>query len=138
MARRLNARAKTFGAEFAQLLETTREAEGDVSRIVKDIIADVRARGDAALIDLAARFDRATLTQETLRVGPDEIAVAERSCSKEAKAALFFAARARSLSQAPGPDESFIDESAPSLSLDGAGFRGTYVPGERHPIQARS
>src|SRR5580704_9573811 len=92
MARRLDACAKTFEAEFARLLEGKREAEEDVSSAVKDIIADVRARGDAALVELSARFDRARLTPETLRLEASAVEQAERACSKEAKDALQFAA----------------------------------------------
>ena len=37
-------------------------AEADVEATVDAIIADVRARGDAALIEYAAKFDHAELT----------------------------------------------------------------------------
>ena len=62
MARRLDARAKNFAADFAALIESKREAEEDVSREVKSIIAEVRAQGDAALIALSRRFDKADLS----------------------------------------------------------------------------
>ena len=45
--------------------------EVDVQKIVSDIIADVRARGDAALLDYCERFDRVKL--DTLEVTRDEI-----------------------------------------------------------------
>ena len=48
--------------------------EVDVAAIVKDIIADVRARGDAALIDYCAKFDHVELI--TLEVSQEEIAAA--------------------------------------------------------------
>ena len=62
MARRLNARAKDFEQQFSALLNSARDTEDDVSRAAGEIIADVRARGDSALIELSARFDRVTLT----------------------------------------------------------------------------
>src|SRR5258706_15124996 len=74
MPRRLDARAKTFASEFAALIESKRDAEDDVSRDVKAIIAEVRANGDAALIALSRRFDRVERSAETLRVSPHEIA----------------------------------------------------------------
>ena len=44
--------------------------EVDVQKIVSDIIADVRARGDAALLDYCERFDKVRLTD--LEVSPAE------------------------------------------------------------------
>ena len=43
---------------------------------VRAIVDDVRLRGDAALLELTARFDRANLTAETLRVPEQTIAKA--------------------------------------------------------------
>ena len=51
-----------FEARFTALLGMKREEAEDVDQAVAAIIADVRARGDAAVIDLTARFDRLTLT----------------------------------------------------------------------------
>ncbi len=42
---------------FQALLGMKREASADVDQAVRGIIADVRARGDAALIDLSKKFD---------------------------------------------------------------------------------
>ena len=49
-----------FPAAFDALLHQTRNAAEQVDRPVAAIIAEVRARGDAALIDYTARFDRLT------------------------------------------------------------------------------
>src|SRR5258706_4544829 len=92
MPRRLDARAKTFASEFAALIESKRDAEDDVSRDVKAIIAEVRADGDAALIALSRRFDRVELSAENLRVSPDEITAAWCTCAQDLKAALSLAA----------------------------------------------
>ena len=51
--------------------------EVDVQKIVSDIIADVRARGDRALLDYCERFDRVKL--DSLEVDPGEIDAAMRS-----------------------------------------------------------
>ena len=58
MAIRLDARDTDFEAAFAALLSGKREASVDVTDVVTKIIADIRARGDAALIEYTRRFDR--------------------------------------------------------------------------------
>lgn len=50
-----------FEAAFQAVLGAKREDSPDVEAIVADIIADVRARGDAAVIELTAKFDRLEL-----------------------------------------------------------------------------
>lgn len=47
--------------------------DADLMRIVAAIINDVRARGDDALIDYAARFDRVELNHSQLRISEDEL-----------------------------------------------------------------
>lgn len=54
-----------------EILNRDIRAEADVEDTVDAIIADVRARGDAALIEYAARFDHAEL--DSVRVSPEEI-----------------------------------------------------------------
>lgn len=54
---RLDTRDTTFEAEFEALLDTARETTARVDEAVGAIIADVRERGDAALLDYTARFD---------------------------------------------------------------------------------
>ena len=51
-----------FETRFAGMLSMKREDAVDVNDAVAAIIADVRGRGDAALVDLTARFDRLELT----------------------------------------------------------------------------
>ena len=48
------------------------EPTSSVEDIVADIIANVREKGDAALLEYTARFDKAELT--SMQVTPDEIA----------------------------------------------------------------
>ena len=62
-----------FEAAFTGLLAAKRETQEDVQNAVAAILADVRARGDAALLEYTARFDRVTLTVELMRVTADEI-----------------------------------------------------------------
>jgi len=74
MPLRLSTRSGDFPERFAELLAMKREVSEEVTQVVKAIGAEVRARGDAALIDFTAKFDRLTLTPETLGVSADEIA----------------------------------------------------------------
>ena len=133
MAQRLDARAAEFAAQFEQLLYGQREAEEDVSRTVRAIIADVRARGDAALIELAQKFDRVTLTRESLRVSDGEIDAAVRSTDTALCEALQLAAgRIEAYHRRQLPDDALFTDSAGVM----LGWRwrplesvGLYVPG---------
>ena len=133
MARRLNARESDFEQRFAALVESARDEEEDVSRVVGEIIADVRARGDSALIELSARFDRVTLTAESLRVPQREIDDAYRHADDEVKSALSLAAsRIEAYHQRQGPlDESFVDDTGARLGWRWTPIQavGLYVPG---------
>jgi histidinol dehydrogenase len=68
---RLDAAAADFSENFEKLLHMKRETAEDVDIIVRDIIADVIARGDEALIDYSRRFDRIELTPATLRISAE-------------------------------------------------------------------
>jgi histidinol dehydrogenase len=133
MAKRLHARAPGFEQQFQALVNANRDTDDDVSRAVMDIIADVRARGDAALIDLSSRFDRVTLTVDTLRVPFREIEEAYKSADAEVKGALALAAsRIEAYHQRQLPlDESFADQSGARLGWRWTPLAsvGLYVPG---------
>ncbi len=92
MPLRLSTRAPGFAADFAALLAAKRETEADVDAAVAAILAEVKARGDAAVIEYTRRFDRLELTPATMRVSPREIADAAKSCANETLAALRLAA----------------------------------------------
>ena len=129
----LDATAATFEADFTKLLNAKREDSPDVDAVVADIIADVRKRGDAAVIDLTAKFDRITLTADTLRIMPEEIAQAVDEVSDEDKAALKLAAtriRAYHARQLP-EDAEWTDEAGATLGWrwTPVSAAGLYVPG---------
>jgi len=133
MARRLDSRAPGFAAQFDALLNAKREEEEDVAQAVRAIIADVRARGDAALVELSNRFDRAGLTAATLRLPQADIDAAEAHCEKDALAALDVAAnRIETYHRRQLPQDAwFTDEIGAGLGwrwtpLDSVGL---YVPG---------
>lgn len=77
---RLDASSPGFADAFAALLGAKREVSEDVDRVVGGIIADVRARGDEAVIDYTGRFDALDLTPATLRVSREEVDAAIAAC----------------------------------------------------------
>jgi histidinol dehydrogenase len=92
MPLRLDARAPGFADAFRRFVDAARGDEVGVDAVVADIIADVRRRGDAAVIAYTERFDRLALTADRLRISADEIAAARAACAADALAALDFAA----------------------------------------------
>src|SRR5258708_39905974 len=92
MARRLDARAPGFAAQFDALLNSKRAEQEDVVAVVRGIIADVRTRGDTALVELTNKFDNSNVTVETLRLSGAEIDAAAEHCDAKALNALNVAA----------------------------------------------
>ena len=88
---RLDARSADFPAKFRTFLDAKREASADVEQAVRAIIADVAARGDAALIELTQKFDRVDLGSIGMRVRPDELEAATAACEPAALDALKLA-----------------------------------------------
>ena len=122
-----------FEARFTDVLNAKREDSPDVDAIVTDIIADVRARGDAAVIDLTTKFDRMTLTPETLAFSPEEIEAACASVSDAERAALEMAAsRIRAYHERQMPENaSWTDSIGATLGWrwTAVSAAGLYVPG---------
>ena len=54
----------------------------DVKAIVAEVIADVEARGDAAVIDLTAKIEKVAITPETMRVEAAKIRAAHESAEQ--------------------------------------------------------
>ena len=76
----LNASDPDFESAFAAFLATKREVSEDVDAAVRSIIAQVRAHGDEAIIELTRRFDRLDLAATAMRVSEAEIAAAVAAC----------------------------------------------------------
>ena len=91
MPRSLDAGAAGFEADFAALLAAKREVLDDVEQAVAEILARVKAEGDAALVALTERFDRVRLSAAELRVADRDLAAAARSCGADTLAALDLA-----------------------------------------------
>jgi len=82
-----------FAAELARLLDRARTAEAGVEADVREIIAQVRARGDAALLDYTRRFDRhQPASAAALEIPRPRLAQARRSVAPDRLAALETAA----------------------------------------------
>ncbi len=133
MVQFLNTSDPDFEAQFAALLNAKREDSPDVDAVVSDIIADVRARGDAAVIELTAKFDRLELTTDTLRMSAEEVAEAAGQVPGDVREALVLAAeriRAYHARQMP-PDASWVDETGATLGWrwTAVSAAGLYVPG---------
>src|SRR5690349_6237032 len=88
----LSTRDRGFEAGFRQRLAANRESAADVDAVVAEIIEDVAARGDAALIDYTRRFDGVDLAPGTLRLTREEIAAGAKTAAGETVAALRLAA----------------------------------------------
>ncbi len=88
----LDLSAADFAARFAAIVDDRRDADADVSAVVRDIIADVRARGDAALAAYTAKFDGVDLAAVDVRVSDDEVQAAIKRCDASALDALKVAA----------------------------------------------
>jgi len=130
---RLDSRRPGFEADFAAFLSAKRDVRQDVDGVVAAILADVKARGDAAVLDYTRRFDRVDLTPATLRIGTDELAAAEAACDPAVLDALRLAAariRAFHERQLPGNTD-YVDAAGVRLGArwTAVGSVGLYVPG---------
>ncbi|TPK67571.1 histidinol dehydrogenase [Mesorhizobium sp. B2-4-19] len=122
-----------FEQRFAAFLTTKREVSEDVDAAVRQIIARVRAEGDAALIDYTQRFDRADLTSLGIAVSKQDIAAAYETADPRAIEALEFARdRIRSHHERQQPkDDRYTDAAGVELGWRWTAIEavGLYVPG---------
>jgi histidinol dehydrogenase len=134
---RLSSRDASFEADFKARLHWSADADAAIEERVAAILADVRQRGDAAVLDYTQRFDGLSaasvqaleLTQAELKAAFDGLPAAQRSALQAA------AARVRSYHEAQkkasGESWSYRDEDGTLLGqkvtpLDRVGI---YVPG---------
>ncbi|TMJ24883.1 MAG: histidinol dehydrogenase, partial [Alphaproteobacteria bacterium] len=133
MPLRLDASAPGFDKDFAAFLARNRDADQDVDRVVAEIIADVRARGDAAVLEYTRKFDRVETDAKGLRIADGERRAAAQKVPAAQREALAFAAkRIETFHRELMPqDVDFTDYTGTRL---GARYRpidsvGVYVPG---------
>ncbi len=129
----MNTADADFSRQFHAFLAARREEEADVSQTVAQIIADVRARGDAAVAELTQRYDELDVAATGLRVSDEEIATAVAEVPVQTMDALKLARdriEAFHRRQLPS-DDRYTDAQGAELghkwtAVDSAGL---YVPG---------
>lgn len=133
MAARLNQSDPDFEARFSALLAMKREVAEDVAHAVRTIIADVRARGDTALVEHTEKFDRLALEADQLRVSDIDIQAAAASITPEQRDALTLAHdRITSYHRRQLPaDDRYTDSVGVELGTRWTAIEavGLYVPG---------
>ena len=117
----------------------TYERDAQLTRTVLDIIDNVRAKGDEALIEYAAKFDKMEI--ETVRVDPETVKAAYGKVDPETVEAIRFSAgqiRFFAEKQRECLKDLDIQSRVPGLEI---GHRmvpvercGCYVPAGRHPL----
>lgn len=133
MAVFLNADDPDFETAFATLLGAKREDSPDVQNVVAEIISEVRADGDKAVLRLTEKFDRLALTADQMRFSKDEIAQYCAEVGRKDRAALELAAeRIRAYHQKQLPEDAqWTDPSGAELGWrwTPVSAAGLYVPG---------
>ena len=96
-----------------------RRAETQIDELterVRPIVQAVRERGDEALLEFTARFDRVQLPPEKLRVGHDEIEQAHHALDPSVHAAIQHAIRnVRTFHERQMPHEQWFTQVAPGV-----------------------
>jgi len=133
MPLRLTSSDPGFEDAFTAFLARRRGADAAVTEIVSGIIADVRARGDAALTELTRRFDGLDLSPGAISLPPAEIDAAVARVPAGDRAALEHAAERIRAYHARQRPEGTMWQDAEGARL---GWRwqpiraaGLYVPG---------
>jgi histidinol dehydrogenase len=129
----LDANAPDFEARFAAIVDARRDNDNDVSAVVKEIIADVRYRGDASLIEYTQRFEQFDLNAAGMRVTDEDVRKAIQHCEPRALKALHIAAdRIRWFHEQQRPQDLRVTD---TIGIN-MGYRytpmdavGLYVPG---------
>ncbi|MFV1920429.1 histidinol dehydrogenase [Sphingomonas sp. MJ1 (PH-R8)] len=124
-----------FERGFAELVDSRREADADVARDVRAILAAVRDEGDAALAAFTRRFDRHDPEETGWRIEQADCIAALEGLAPDLRAALELAHDrivAYHAKQRPADSDS-VDDAGVRL---GARWRavqaaGVYVPGGR-------
>ena len=129
----LNSQNSNFEKEFKKLLLAKREDSVDVDVSVREIIGGVIKLGDQALIEYTKKFDRISLTTDTLRFTQSELKEQAAQVSDKDRSALELAVmRIKSYHEKQLPDDTFwTDESGVELGWrwSPVSAAGLYVPG---------
>ncbi|WND04040.1 histidinol dehydrogenase [Temperatibacter marinus] len=133
MVLRLSSSQPDFEQQFAAVLTMKRESAEDVSESVHSIVEAVKDKGDKALYDFTAKFDRFDVETYGLRFSENEIETAYNSLTSELLAALKKAAdRIASFHQNQMPHSlDYTDDDGVRLGQQWrpVSSAGLYVPG---------
>jgi histidinol dehydrogenase len=132
---RLSTSEPGFEREFSALVNARREADADVARDVRTIVASVRDEGDAALQAFTKKFDQHDLNETGWRIEKAEWLAAHQSLSPELREALELAAERIAtyhLKQKP-EDSDGVDSAGVRLGARWNAIQnaGIYIPGGR-------
>lgn len=130
----LDIKDKDFDREFAAILARGEESGREVEQVVLDIIAAVRGRGDAAVLEYTGRFDRLkALSVAELEVTADEIDEAFARCSSEDLDALKLAVERVARFHEKQKQQTWLSTEEPDIMLGQMVTPlqrvGIYVPG---------
>ena len=129
----LNSHNSNFEKEFKKLLLAKREDSFDVDVSVREIIGGVMELGDQALIEYTKKFDRVSLTPDTLRFTQSELKEQAAQVNDKDRSALELAVtRIKSYHKKQLPDDTFwTDKSGVELGWrwSPVSAAGLYVPG---------
>ncbi|EJF91636.1 histidinol dehydrogenase [Bartonella tamiae] len=133
MVQYLRQSSDDFEEKFQNFLQSKREQSQNVDSAVRDIIAHIRAKGDDALIDYTAKFDRILLDKNTLRIDKNILDQAmSEVCEKTFSALKIAHERIVTYHKKQLPkDESFVDPLGVELGWrwNAVESVGLYVPG---------
>lgn len=123
-----------FNLKFDAILSRSEETGREVEQVVLEIIADVRTRGDAAVLELTRRFDRLEADRiEGLEVSAAEIEAAFAKVSAEDIAALKLASQRVARFHEKQKQQTWISTEEPDIMLGQKvtplSRVGIYVPG---------
>ncbi|MCH2548329.1 MAG: histidinol dehydrogenase, partial [Alphaproteobacteria bacterium] len=132
MAKLLHSTAPDFSVMFSQFLAQREEIAGDVRGVVSDILAQIRAHGDDALIEYTQKFDRIRLPSG-IALTQSQIASHAAKCDSAVREALTLAAQRIydfHVTQKP-QDTSYTDDAGVKLGVRWRPISdvGLYVPG---------
>ena len=131
---------KNYARRLKQLCATSSLFDPKIEAGARSIVERVAAKGDAALIQFAKKFDGATLTAKTLRVPDAELAAAGKSVDAKLKRAIRFAHRNISQFHKQGLRKGWSGCNAQGAKVgekfDAFERVGIYIPGGTAPLMS--
>ncbi len=122
-----------FTAKFNKIIRVGHDISSDVEKIVANILAQVKKRGDEAIFELSTKFDNINIDESNIRFSKEEIDENYNKLPKEIIDALKFAHKriySHHKRQLP-KDDIYQDDLGVSLGTKWSAIEavGLYVPG---------